>query len=521
MPNPSPAKSFWSLPTLRSVPAAPYVCALLGLFLLLFNSFNAAMVSIDYESPAEIAYMWSDEGLHAESILRMQAQQTMELKHHAYTGMYSNFSYALSWLLSAGTPITLQEFALGSLLTSSVLMQATIVAMFLMLWHLLRSPWVALLGAVLFGTFRWVIFHSAVMHPEAPMLLGIVLAIWGTADFSLQQNTRGMLLAGLGCGMAVAGKLQGVLIAPSCALIFVSVLLTTRARAAHVAQTIGYGSVAFAGALFVFSPYQILHWERLLTGIQTERMVQTTSEDLSTLKWMEYLVSNEYLGYAYTLLLVVTVGLLGWQRAQLDRTQRVLLLNAGAHVCFGLLYVVISVHNLIARYLVHTIPALTLLLFLLATFVLRLPASRWRVARWLVGLLLVVGIQQQIKHADFDFVNREARLQRITEIHQLQQEVATMAGERAKVLGLGFAFLRPTEFSFRTSSRSVDLEGYEYVLLRDIYPQVIRREGAQVVDPEEREDRPKRVRVVEQLQSGGYELVGERMGGRVKIYRKI
>ena len=160
----------------------PFLC--LTAFLGAFYYFTAPMLWLDIKNAREADLIWLDEGLHLRSIERMHSQPTWELLHPAYTAFYSHLSYVISWLFnSSAETIPTSTFISGSRWASYLCVQSLMLIVFWRLSKLLRSWKWAFLGMCFVGMQRGSFFYSITMHPEAPMLLGIVVAIFVTTEY--------------------------------------------------------------------------------------------------------------------------------------------------------------------------------------------------------------------------------------------------------------------------------------------------------------------------------------------------
>ena len=160
----------------------PFLC--LTVFLGAYYNFTAPMLWLDIKNAHEAGLIWLDEGLHLRSIERMQSQSTWELLHPAYTAFYTHLSYFFSWLFSiSAEAITTSTFISGSRWASYICVQSLLLIAFWRFSKLLRSWKWAFLGMCFLGMQRGSFFYSITMHPEAPMLLGIVVAIFAATEY--------------------------------------------------------------------------------------------------------------------------------------------------------------------------------------------------------------------------------------------------------------------------------------------------------------------------------------------------
>ncbi len=496
-----------------------YFLLLLG-FLALFNYFNFDMVTIQYSTLGEVRYMWWDEWLHVKGLLRMQSLQTLELIHPAYTAFYIHLSYLISALLSQGTPIPFAEFVQGSLLASSLVIQLSVILFYVLVSQLTKNKAFALLCAVLFGTHRWVLFHSAVMHPEPPMIFGSTLALIASAAFLTNGKTKMLVFASIGCAIAIASKPQGLLILPAYAGIVLYYFFTHKVSLTKVLKKAVCAATALIISLLILTPYQILHLDKLLAGLQKESQVQNVVETSQVWNWLNYLASNEYLGTTYLLILILGGVLYFFERKNISLVQRAVWVSSFFYLTFGSLYVVLEVNNLIVRYLVHTLPALALLV---ASCFLLLMKHRYKKGnlfiKLLMSLVLIGGIQQQIKHARLSFSGRETALNEIQQLQQWTQELEQLVEAKTKVAGLNFRFLRDTHFEWTEKYGIFEVQDYPFVILNTHYTGFL--EGAGERKKQEIMEFQKILDTMTQkLLAHRYQLVKQGFNGTIKVYQR-
>ena len=173
------------------------------------------MLWLDIKNAREAGLIWLDEGLHLRNIERMQSQNTWELLHPAYTAFYSHLSYAISWLFSIlDETISTSTFISGSRCASYLCVQSFLLIVFWRVSKLLRSWKWAFLGMCLVGMQRGSFFYSITMHPEAPMLLGIVVAIFAATEYLCRPRFFKVSLIFLALALAISSKIQAFLLLP-------------------------------------------------------------------------------------------------------------------------------------------------------------------------------------------------------------------------------------------------------------------------------------------------------------------
>ena len=191
----------------------PFLC--LSAFLGAFYYFAAPMLWLDIKNSFEASLIWLDEGLHLRNIERMQTRNTLELLHPANTAFYTHLSYIISWLLSISEDeISTRTFISGSRWASYFCIQLLLLTVFWRVLKILGSWKWAFLGMCLVGMQRGSFFYSITMHPEPPMLLGIVVSIFATTEYLCQPKFFKVQLIFLALALAIASKIQAVLLLP-------------------------------------------------------------------------------------------------------------------------------------------------------------------------------------------------------------------------------------------------------------------------------------------------------------------
>ena len=129
--------------------------------------------------------------------------------HPAYRAFYSHLSYAISWFFSIlDESISTSTFISGSRWASYLCVQSILLIVFWRVSKLLRSWRWAFFGMCFLGMQRGSFFYSTTMHPEAPMLLGIVIAIFAATEYLCQPRFFKVSLIFLGLALAISSKIS-------------------------------------------------------------------------------------------------------------------------------------------------------------------------------------------------------------------------------------------------------------------------------------------------------------------------
>ena len=488
-----------------------------SVFLGAFYYFTAPMLWLDIKNAREAGLIWLDEGLHLRNIERMQSQSTWELLHPAYTAFYSHLSYAISWFLSIlDETISTSTFISGSRWASYLCVQSLLLIVFWRVSKLLRSWRWAFLGMCFLGMQRGSFFYSTTMHPEAPMLLGIVIAIFAATEYLCYPRFFKVLLIFLALALAISSKIQALLLLPWAGTIGLLGLWTGQIKDIRTIVLWIIGSfMTLIVSLLLFTPYQIFYWERLWEGIKFERIVQTYAE-VNLIEWFKYTVSNELVGYSYSVLLLFTLihfikkvylnrkNLREW----LGNPVPALFVSNLILVLFGLGYVYLSVEVLIARYLTHVVPSIMFLTFIGVYWLSFIPKNKSQFA-WLVflAILVVAGMQQQTKHASFDFRVRKQIAERLVHIRQAIIEIKNILPRESYILDPPGQYIDSQWFVnanyWYPTNQNVNNSKIEYLLLSEDYPGSLKREGVSLKDSSKSKEYQEKIKFWEALTQHG------------------
>ena len=515
----------------------PFLCV--SAFLGAFYYFTAPMLWLDIKNAREADLIWLDEGLHLRSIERMQSQPTWELLHPAYTAFYTHLSYVISWLFnSSAETIPTSTFISGSRWASYLCVQSLILIVFWRLSKLLKSWKWAFLGMCFVGMQRGSFFYSITMHPEAPMLLGIVVAIFAATEYLRHPRFFKVSLIFLGLALAISSKIQALLLLPWAGTIGLLGLWIGQIRDIRTIFLWISGSfMTLIGSLLLFTPYQIFHWQRLWQGIQSERLVQTYAE-VNLIDWVEYTVSNELVGYAYSVLLLFTLiyfikkfylnrkNLREW----LGKPVPALFVSNLILVVFGLGYVYLAVEVLISRYLIHVAPAIMFLTFIGVYWLSFTPKNKLQFS-WVAFLvvLVVAGLQQQTKHASFDFRVRKQNAERLVHIRQAIIELKSIVPRESYILDPRGQYIDSQWFvnanHWYPTKQNVINSKIEYLLLNEGYPASLKREGVKLKDSEKSVEYQEKINFWKALTQNGLEgqfkVIREFKDARLILYRRV
>ena len=518
-----------------------WLCTFFGAFYY----FTAPMLWLEIQNHREASLLWSDEGLHLKSIERMQSQQTWELLHPAYTAFYSNLSYAFSFLINGfEEKISTGSFIIGSRWVSYLCIQGMMVIVFWRLNQLLGSWKWAFLGMCFVGMQRGSYFFSITMHPESPMLLGLVIAIFSATEYLLRQRFLFLFLMAFGVALSISSKLQTLLLLPWALIIFLLGLWIGRKKDLYRIFLWSMGFlITLVCTMFLLTPYQIFNFHRLWNGIQAERSVGAaggwgdTNANINLFDWINYALSNELVGYSYSLLLTLALfsffkKLFQYRlkiREFLSRPEYALFFTNLIWVLIGAGYVFFEVESLISRYLIHVAPSLMLMTFLGVYFIFFIPKNISQyVFITLLTFLVGIGIQQQTKHGSFDFKVRKRVASRFFDIRELMDELKNIVPKESHILnphGLQIDSKWFNNSYFDQPTRLLISESkIEYLLIPESYPGSLKPEGVSLQDSKNSLKYREKINFWNDLVNNGidgqFEIMRHFRRARVKLFQR-
>ena len=342
----------------------------------------------------------------------------------------------------------------------------------------------------------------------------------------------------LGTALSIASKLQAPLELPWAGIIFLIGLWIGRIKVLSTIILWMTGSImTLVGGVLLFTPYQLFHWQRLWKGIQSERLAQTNAE-VNLLDWIEYTVSNELVGYSYSFLLLLTLfsfirriyqnrrNLREW----LSRSMPALFISNLIWVVIGAGYVYVGVEVLIARYLIHVVPSLMLLTFVGVYWLSITPKKKSQFA-WvaLLVVLVVTGLQQQTKHASFDFRVRKQIAERLVYIRLTINELKNIVPRESHILNPLGQYIDPQWFVNShhgyPTRQMVNQLNIEYLLLIEGYPDSLKREGVSLEDSGKSVEYQEKINfwkaLIQDGLEGQFQIIRQFKDARLTLYRRV
>ena len=149
---------------------------------------------------------------------------------------------------------------------------------------------------------------------------------------------------------------------------------------------------------------------------------------------------------------------------------------------------------LINRYYVHMLPALILMITYFFDVLRKL--NRNRLVKYFALFLVLVGIQQHIKTADFYFSKREGIMNEIEIINSLENFLSKQISNDEKILGLGFKFFQKPTFNFDQYPINQPINNYKFIIISKNFSKLQFYEGSNSLLPGEKEDQKARENIL-------------------------
>ena len=326
-------------------------------------------------------------------------------------------------------------------------MQLQAAVVFYGLLRLVHSWKWAGVGVALVITNQSILKYGVTLHPEPLMLLGLTIALFFSVFYLQNPNFVCLMWMSLAMSLAIAGKIQAMICLPWLGMVALFGIWKQNRRFLQTLFLWGSGSLLFfVLGLLLLTPYQLLHFSRLVEGLAGEQDFQASHTPLSIFDWLAYLVSDAFVGYAFTLLLlsyflrlVLRIKSLSnifslSLRQQLNQPEKALLFSTTSYLIWGLFYIVVTVDILVERYLLHALPALILLVWLSCYTLFPWLYTRNRIALFGYLLILLAGIQQQIKFSELYFRGRLYTMNKVYLIREFTTTIQQLVPRDAPLL---------------------------------------------------------------------------------------
>ena len=483
----------------------------------LINYFNYPMITLKYNNLNEIYYQWWDEGVHIKNILKIINENTLELEHLASTAFYHIQSAGLGLLIGSLKP-DLQDVVLSSLIISSFWIQASIFIYYIFLNTIFKSKVTVVFGILALGTHSSILFHSAVIHPEGPMIFGIIVSLFGSYRFLTNPTKNNLIFTTVGLGISLAGKVQSILNLPSIILIY---LISVNRRKMHINSIFIQISIVFITlvlTLLITTPYQIIRFDQLLIGISHEKNVQSFSSKPALLDLLSFIVSNNFIGYYYLILTMISLIIILMNKKN-HKTEKNLFLLITISISIPLLYNIFFLNVLINRYYVHMLPVLILMITYFFDILMKL--NRSRILKYFSLLLVLIGIQQHIKTADFYFSKREGIMNEIKIINSIESFLSQQIFKDEMTLGLGFNFFRNPTFNFDQYPSNQPIKKYQFIIISKNFLKPQFYEGSSSLLPGEEQDQKIRENIISKIKNSNYIEINSNSYGNYQLFKKI
>jgi len=188
------------------------------------------------------------------------------------------------------------------------------------------------------------------------------------------------------------------------------------------------------------------------------------------------------------------------------------------------------VEVLISRYLIHVAPAIMFLTFIGVYWLSFTPKNKSQFA-WLAFLvvLVVAGLQQQTKHASFDFRVRKQIVERLVHIRQAIIELKNILPRESYILDTSGQIIDSQWFvnvnHWYPTKQKVIKSKIEYLLLNEGYPASLKREGVTLKDSEKSVEYQEKINFWKALTQNGlqgqFRVIRKFKDARLILYRRV
>ena len=483
----------------------------------LINYFNYPMISIKYNNLNEIYYQWWDEGVHVKNILKIINENTLEIEHLASTAFYHIQSAGLSLLIGNLKP-NLSDVVLSSLIISSFWIQASVIIYCIFLNTIFKSKVTIIFGLYAFGTHSSILFHSAVIHPEGPMIFGIIVSLFGSLRFFTNPTKYNLIFTTVGLGISLAGKVQSILNLPSIILIYLISVYRKKIIINSILIQISIVFITLILTLLITTPYQIIRFDKLLVGILHEKNVQSFSSQPALLDLLNFIISNNFVGNYYLILIIISLIIL-FINKEYNKIEINLFLLISISILVPLLYNILFLNVMINRYYIHMLPALILMITYFFDILIKL--NRNRLIKYFAVILVLIGIQQHIKTADFYFSKRKGIINEIKIINSIENFLSQQILNDEKILGLGFKFFQEPNFNFDQYPSNQPIKNYQFIITSKNFSKPQFYEGSSSLLPGEEEDQKMRRNIIYELENNNYIEINSNSYGNYQLFKKI
>ncbi|MBF0279568.1 MAG: hypothetical protein HQM13_17345 [SAR324 cluster bacterium] len=453
------------------------------LVLLLFNMEAAPNLHYGVENAVEASFLWSDEGRQIKILENIQNTQSLKLSQSAYTAFYIHLSYLFAWLVEGGTPISPKSFAYGSKWVSLLSMNLYLMLGFVLVYRILSSFLWATFALVLLSGQSLNLLFATRIHPEATMILFVVLTLYSATFFFLYAKPNDWWKTTGSAALAIGTKPLVVFLIPWAAVVFA--VTVWKHRIYNLKRNLWYilgGSLLFLVVFTISSPYQVLHLQEWLEGLLSEKAYSAGKwAGRSGWGWITVVVGDSFLGpvFSFFFCFSILTSVLHLHRGLKEKgpsflknpAESFFLINL-SWVIIGNGYIVLGSRSFIDRYLIHT--HFSFFMIIILGLYWWVPSLTKRKSRWMITigvLLFFAGIHGQWRLVERDKNRRRAINQELSKHRKFAAVLPSIVPQEAKILYSRQIYIFPQNFPFAERVGEfidvpiIEKQGIEYLIV--------------------------------------------------------
>ena len=147
--------------------------------------------------------------------------------------------------------------------------------------------------------------------------------------------------------------------------------------------------------------------------------------------------------------------------------------------------------------------------------------NKSRILKYFSLLLVLVGIQQHIKTADFYFSKREGIMNEIKIINSIENFLSKQSFRDEKTLGLGFNFFQNPTFNFDQYPSNQPIKNYQFIIISKNFSKPQFYEGSSSLLPGEEQDQKNRENILSEIENSNYIEINSNSYGNYQLFKKI
>ena len=162
-----------------------------------------------------------------------------------------------------------------------------------------------------------------------------------------------------------------------------------------------------------------------------------------------------------------------------------------------------------------------LILMITYFFDILIKFNRNRLIKYFAVILVLIGIQQHIKTADFYFSKRKGIINEIKIINSIENFLSQQILNDEKTLGLGFKFFQEPNFNFDQYPSNQPIKNYQFIITSKNFSKPQFYEGSSSLLPGEEEDQKMRRNIIYELENNNYIEINSNSYGNYQLFKKI